>query len=129
MNKTADKFSWNKRAKSFSYAGRGIALLIRNEHNAWIHLSVFALVILVGLFFQITSTEWIYITIVAAMVLLSEAFNTAIEYLCNHVSPNQNETIGKVKDIAAGAVLIAAIAAAIVGSLIFVPYLIDFLKH
>ena len=129
MNKTTDKFSWSKRAKSFSYAGRGIALLIRNEHNAWIHLSVFALVILVGLFFQITSTEWIYITIVAAMVLLSEAFNTAIEYLCNHVSPNQNETIGKVKDIAAGAVLIAAIAAAIVGSLIFVPYLIDILKH
>ncbi|MFZ4456655.1 MAG: diacylglycerol kinase family protein [Bacteroidales bacterium] len=123
------KFSWKKRAKSFSYAGRGIALMIRNEHNAWIHLMVFALVIFAGLFFQISAAEWIYIAIVAAMVLLSEAFNTAFEYLCNHTSPEQNETIGKVKDIAAGAVLIAAIAAAIVGLLIFVPYLIDFVKH
>ncbi|MDD2797084.1 MAG: diacylglycerol kinase family protein [Bacteroidales bacterium] len=119
-----DRFSWKKRALSFRYAAKGISILIKNEHNAWIHLVVFTFVIIAGFSFKISSFEWALIAIVSGMVLLSEAFNTAIEYLCNRISPEQNETIGKVKDIAAGAVLIAAIFAAIVGLIIFVPYLL-----
>jgi diacylglycerol kinase (ATP) len=109
---------------SFRYAANGIAHFVRNEHNAWIHLIVLALVVVAGIFFGITANEWIYITLVAGMVLLSEGFNSAIEYLCNVVSPAHNEQIGNVKDIAAGSVLIAAITAVIVGLFIFLPYLI-----
>lgn len=119
---TKNKFSWKKRAKSFNFAGKGIALMIRNEHNAWIHLSILGVVIVGGFYFQISATEWIAIVLAAGMVLLAEAFNTAIEYLCNHISPEQNQAIGHIKDVAAGAVLIAAIAAAIVGVIIFLPY-------
>lgn len=120
-----DKFSWKKRVASFGFAGRGIMLFLRSEHNAWIHLFVLALVICAGVYFRITSFEWLFIVIVAGMVLLAEAFNTAIEYLCNRISPEQNKVIGQIKDIAAGAVLIAAMAAVIVGIIIFLPYILS----
>lgn len=124
MKTVQKRFSWKKRAASFGFAAKGIATFVRNEHNAWIHLSAFALVVTAGFFFQITHTEWMLIAIVSGMVLAAEGFNTAIEYLCNRVNTGHDEAIGKVKDIASGAVLITAISAAIVGLIIFVPYLL-----
>lgn len=120
-----EKFSTKKRLKSFTYAWKGIGSFISKEHNAWIHLVIMAAVIVCGFLFQITATEWTAIVLCIGLVLAAEAFNTAIERLVNLTSPEQNKIAGDVKDIAAGAVLICAIAAAIVGLIIFVPYLIQ----
>lgn len=78
-----------------------------------------------GFHFQITSTEWCIVLICFGLVLAAEAFNTAIERLVNLVSPDYHPIAGDVKDVAAGAVLICAIFAAIIGCIIFLPYLID----
>jgi len=118
------KFSFSKRAMSFMYAWRGIRYLIRNEHNAWIHLSILLGVVLAGLYFEISLCEWLFISVVSGGVLALEAVNTAIEKLCDHIMPEKNDAIAVVKDVAAGAVLIAAISAAIVGLIIFMPYII-----
>ena len=116
-------FTLKKRIKSFSYAFNGIKLLIRYEHNAWIHCFAAVVVIGSGLFLGLTSAEWIVITFAIGMVLAAEAFNSSIEALCDLVSPEYNEAIKKSKDMAAGAVLILAIAAAIIGFIIFIPKL------
>ncbi|MEG2574055.1 MAG: diacylglycerol kinase family protein, partial [Bacteroides sp.] len=82
------------------------------------------LVVIAGCLFHITRNEWIAILLCVALVFAAEAFNTAIERLVNIVSPERNVQAGDVKDIAAGAVLICAIIAAIVGLIIFTPYIL-----
>ena len=114
-----------KRIKSFGYAFKGIASLVKKEHNAWIHCMAIAVVTLAGFYFGITPTEWCIVVICFGVVLAAEGFNTAIERLVNLVSPGFHPTAGDVKDVAAGAVLICAIAAAIVGTIIFLPYLLN----
>lgn len=121
-----ENFCLSKRLKSFVFAGKGIVGFIKKEHNAWIHISAAILVVLFGLFLHISTTEWIAVILCIGIVLAAEAFNTAIERLVNLVSPEQNKLAGEVKDIAAGAVLICAIAAALVGLIIFIPKLIGF---
>lgn len=115
-------FNIKKQLKSFVYAGKGIYTLISREHNAWIHFAAVALVTTAGFYFNITQTEWIAIVLCFGLVLAAEALNTAIERLVDMVCPEKKTTAGKVKDLAAGAVLICAIAAAIVGIIIFIPY-------
>ncbi|MBR5193538.1 MAG: diacylglycerol kinase family protein [Bacteroidaceae bacterium] len=113
----------NKRIKSFGYAFKGIASLIKKEHNAWIHCTAIVVVTLAGFYFDITPTEWCIVVICFGLVLAAEGFNTAIERLVDLVSPDYHPIAGDVKDVAAGAVLICAIAAAIVGMIVFIPYL------
>ena len=115
-------FKIKERLKSFVYAGKGIYTLICSEHNAWIHCAAIVLVTIAGFFFNITKGEWLAIILCFGLVLAAEAFNTAIEKLVDLVSPDRNPLAGKVKDIAAGAVLICAITAIIVGIIIFAPY-------
>ena len=112
-----------KRIKSFGYAFKGIASLIKKEHNAWIHCTAIVVVTLSGLYFGITPTEWCIVVICFGMVLAAEGFNTAIERLVDLVSPDYHPIAGDVKDVAAGAVLICAIAAAVVGMIVFIPYM------
>ena len=112
-----------KRIKSFGYAFKGIAKFVSGEVNAWIHCTAIVVVTLMGFYFHITPTEWTAVVICFGMVLAAEGFNTAIERLVNLVSPGFHPIAGDVKDIAAGAVLVCAISAAIVGLIIFVPYL------
>ena len=123
-NQIQKKFSLIKRAESFTHAGRGIVIFIKSTHNAWIHIAIFVLVILAGLFFQITKTEWLFILIVSGMVFISEAFNTALEIDMDLTSPNYHPFAKDVKDISAGAVLISAILAFVVGIIIFLPYIL-----
>lgn len=111
-----------KRIKSFGYAFKGIASLLKREHNAWIHCIAIIMVTLAGLHFCITRTEWCIVCLCFGMVLAAEGFNTAIERLVDLVSPDFHPVAGDVKDVAAGAVLICAIAAAIIGMIIFIPY-------
>ena len=113
----------NKRIKSFGYAFKGIASLIKKEYNAWIHCTAIVVVTLAGFYFDITPTEWCIVVICFGLVLAAEGFNTAIERLVDLVSPDYHPIAGDVKDVAAGAVLICAIAAAIVGMIVFIPYL------
>ncbi len=119
-----DEFSIVKRAKSFTHAWRGAGVFIRSTHNAWIHLAVLALAVLAGIYFQITQTDWLFIVLAAGAVLVAEAFNTAIEIDIDLTSPEYHPYARDTKDVAAGAVLIASIMAAIIGLVIFVPYIL-----
>lgn len=120
-----EKFSLRKRVKSFGYAGKGLKSFITKEHNAWIHSLATILVIATGTVMHISVNEWIIIIVCIVGIFSAEAFNTAIERLVNLVSPDYNKTAGDVKDIAAGAVLLWAIAAAIIGMIIFIPKFIQ----
>jgi diacylglycerol kinase (ATP) len=113
-----------KRMLSFRYAFRGIGRLFRFEPNARIHAVAGICVVIAGCLFKISGIEWIILVIVIGLVLSAEAFNTAIEKLCDVVSPNYSSSIKHIKDMAAGAVLLTAIAAAITGILIFLPKMI-----
>jgi len=110
-----------ERLQSFKYALKGVRLLFQSETNAKIHLAFTILVIAGGLFFSVSLTEWCLLVLAIVMVLCAEGMNTAVEYLTDLVSPDFHELAGKTKDVAAGAVLITAIGAAIVGCVIFLP--------
>lgn len=121
---TKEEFSLVKRAKSFTHAGRGLYVFIKSTHNAWIHLVVLALAITLGFYLHITVVEWMMLVLVSGFVLATEAFNTAIEIDIDLTSPEYHPYARDTKDVAAGAVLIAAITAGIVGIFIFGHYLI-----
>lgn len=114
-------FNVIKRAKSFSYAFRGVYVFIATTRNAWIHLSAAVVVIAAGFYLQLAPVEWIAIIFSVGLVLVAEAINTAIEIDINLTSPNFHPYARDTKDVAAGAVLIASIIAAIVGLIIFLP--------
>ena len=124
MKAKGSKFSFADRLQSFRYAFRGITELLRGEHNFRIHLAVLIVVIAAGIFFSISSSSWLAIIIVSALVLVSESFNTSVEKLADIINPEPDERIRKAKDIGAAAVLISAIASVIAGLVIFVPHLI-----
>lgn len=118
------KFSFLKRAKSFGYAYNGIRYFIRSEHNAWIHVLAMLVVLFGGFFYNISSFEWIGIVFSIALVFTSEIINTSIENLADFFSPQKNDSIKIVKDLAAGAVLVSAITSLIIGLIIFLPKII-----
>lgn len=116
-----ETFSFQKRLQSFSFAWSGIRTLFREEHNARIHLVAAFLVIFAGFFFEINALEWLFLILSISLVFAAEAFNSALESLCDVVSPETNENIRKTKDLAAGAVLMLALFAIFVGGIIFFP--------
>ena len=120
-----DGFTFRKRTRSFKYAFNGIRLLIGHEHNAWIHCFAAVCVIIMGIVLGLSRMEWIAVAIVIGAVLAAEAINSSIEALADVVSPEYNEAIKRTKDLAAGAVLLMAITAAIVGLIIFIPKIIS----
>ncbi|MEI6409228.1 MAG: diacylglycerol kinase family protein [Bacteroidota bacterium] len=115
--------SLRKRLLSFRYAFQGIADLFTSQPNARIHLAAAIFVISAGFYCHINQTEWALIILCIALVFALEAVNTALEYLTDLVSPDFHPLAGKAKDVAAAAVLIAAIGAMLVGILIFWPKL------
>ncbi|KXX66712.1 diacylglycerol kinase [Flammeovirga sp. SJP92] len=125
----SNSFSLRKRLVSFRYAFNGIKNLIKNEHNARVHIVGLTCVIGFGIFFKIGLIEWIAITIVSGLVILTELLNTAIERLGDFVQSDWDETIGMIKDYCAGAVLISAVISVIVGGLIFIPKIIEMIKN
>jgi diacylglycerol kinase (ATP) len=122
-SKESEEFSIVKRAKSFTHAWRGIAVFIRTTHNTWIHLAILTCATVAGFYFHITTTDWMLLVFAAGLVLTTEAINTAIEIDIDLTSPDYHPFARDTKDVAAGAVLIAATTAAIIGILIFVPYI------
>jgi len=114
-------FSFRQRLRSFRYAFRGILFMAKTQHNFWIHLAIAVLVIVAGFLFCISLIEWVLVIFAIGLVLSAEAFNSAIEQLTDLISPDIHPRAGRVKDLAAGAVLLTAMAAALIGLLIFVP--------
>lgn len=128
MTSKSDKpFSWRARGRSFVYAWRGIRYLFRGEHNARIHLCVAAAVIIAGLIFGLSTTEWGVISLAIGLILALEAVNSAVEALADHVSPDFAPLIGRAKDVAAGGVLLGVFGAVGAGIAIFLPKIIDLL--
>lgn len=113
---------------SFKAAVNGIAYVARHETNFRIHLVFVLLVISGGCLFSISSMNWMMLFLSMAFVLCAEIFNTSIEVLCNKVQPAQDPLIRIIKDVAAGAVLLSAIAAIVIGLIIFLPYCIMLFK-
>jgi diacylglycerol kinase (ATP) len=115
-------FSIKKRLKSFSYALDGLRFMLKTQHNAWIHLVITSLVVMLGIIKNIHANDWRWLVSSIALVWFAETINTAFEFVCDVVSPEWCHFVQKAKDIAAGAVLICAIGAAIIGFLTFLPY-------
>ena len=95
---TPQGFSIGTRLKSFVYAGRGIRALIADEHNAWLHLAASLTVVGLGAFLRISIADWRWLIAAMGMVWLAEALNTAIEELCDHVTPDRHPAIGRIKE-------------------------------
>ena len=110
--------------RSFGYAWEGIRHCFTHEPNFKIHVGFAAAAASMCILLQLTFTEWAVILICIAMVIAMEMVNTAVEHLCNLVYPSQSQVIKKIKDMAAGAVLICAMVAAICGLIIFIPKII-----
>lgn len=120
----SNKFSFRARVRSFRFAGEGVFFFFRYEHNAWIHLAATIAVVIAGWFFKLAAMEWVAILTAIGMVMVSEVINTSIEKIMDHLSPAKHPAVKVIKDLASAAVLVAAIIAAIIGSIIFIPKII-----
>lgn len=112
------------RLRSFRYAFAGLRLLLREEHNARIHATITVLVVVAGIVLRVSPVEWGVLVICIGMVLAAEAFNSAIERIADYLTTERDERIRDIKDLAAGAVLLCAIAAAVAGLIVFVPHIV-----
>jgi len=113
------------RVRSFKYAFSGLHDILTTEHNAWIHAIFTIIIVTVALSLKIPFIEFVLIIIVITLVWVAEAFNTVLEIVVNMVSPRYSKVAKRAKDIAAGAVLVAAIGACIVGLILLGPPLLD----
>lgn len=113
---------------SFTYAGRGVWIFFKTTHNAWVHVFVLTFAVVLGFYFNITRVEWMVLVLIGGFVLAAEAFNTAIEIDIDLTSPQYHPYARDTKDVAAGAVLISAITALIVGLIIFGHYILAILN-
>lgn len=118
----------NKFFKRFGFAFEGVFYLIRNDRNVQIHLVFLALVCAFGMFFKISGTEWTTVLLCSGLVISLEAMNTALEKLADHVEGEIHPNIKIVKDVSAGAVLIAAIFSFVIALIIFIPKVLVYLK-
>ena len=109
--------------KSFAFALQGMRNLVRTQPNARLHLLAAFLVCAAGVYFGLSRAEWLWITAAIILVWSAEAFNSALEQLADALHPERDPGIGRAKDMAAAAVLIAALGAAVIGMLVFMPHL------
>lgn len=107
---------------SFKYAIHGLISLLKTGGNIRIHFSAAIIVIALGFRYNVSAIEWTILLICIGIVISAEAMNTSIEKLTDMVSPEFNKEAGKIKDIAASAVLVLAIVAAVIAIIIFAPY-------
>ena len=121
-------FSHNVKAEELLLRIQRNHSAFRQEHNLWIHTLAAATAIALGFILNISPFEWMALSIVIAGVFASELFNSAIESLVDLCSPEFNKKAGRIKDMAAGAVLIAALGALATGLIIFIPKMAAVLK-
>jgi diacylglycerol kinase len=119
------KFSILQRLKSFGYAFNGLRILLKEEHNARIHLVAGVLVVIAGIALKISTVEWIVLIFAIGFVIMTEIINSSIENIADFISPEKHEKIKKIKDLAAAGVLISAVTALIIGLIIFLPKILE----
>jgi diacylglycerol kinase (ATP) len=121
-------FSFSERVRSFVHAFRGIGMVIRSQHNAWIHLVATVAAVALGFFVSLDRLEWCAIVFAIALVWITEAVNTAIEFLADEVTRERREGIGRAKDVSAGAVLLSAMTSVVIGLIIFLPHVLALIE-
>jgi len=109
------------RLKSVAYAFKGALFLLKTESSIKIQFVIAILVTVAGFYFQISKTEWLFQIGFIGLVMSIEGVNTAVEYVADFIHPEHHQAIGRIKDIAAGAVFIAAVTAIIGGIVIYFP--------
>jgi diacylglycerol kinase (ATP) len=114
---------------SFGFAFKGLRYATATQPNFRIHLALAIIAVVLGFLLQISFAEWEWIMLAIALVLIVELLNTSIETLVDLVSPGYHEMAGRVKDVCAGAVVIAAVFALVTGIVIFLPKLISLVTH
>ena len=112
------------RAKSLIYASKGALKLITTEHSIISQFIIASLITIAGFYFSITKIEWMFQIFAIGLIVSIEGLNTAVEKIADFVHPEHHTKIGFIKDIAAGAVLFAALTGIIIGLFIYVPYLL-----
>lgn len=110
------------RIRAGGYALRGAVYLLKNEASIQAQFVIAILVTIAGFYFDITHQEWIYQILAIGLIMTAEGLNTAIEKMADFVHPDFHSKIGYIKDVAAGAVFIAAITAVVIGVIIYYPY-------
>jgi len=123
-----NSLTFTGRIRSFRYAFRGIGVMIASQHNARIHAAATLVVTLVGFYFRLSRSEWCMLVLAFMAVWIAEALNTAFEFLTDVASPEFHPLAEKAKDVAAGAVLIAAFGAALLGLIVFGPHVLALLR-
>jgi diacylglycerol kinase (ATP) len=118
-----NSLTFTGRLRSVRYAVRGLGIMVRTQHNAWLHAAATVLVVALGLVCRLSAAEWCWIVLAVMAVWIAEALNTAFEFLTDVASPTFHPIAGKAKDVAAGAVLIAALGSVAIGLLVFGPHL------
>jgi len=121
------KLDKKRLTNSFKYAFEGILQAYVGEQNLKIHTVIAILVIIFGFILKISYTEWLVCLVLIGLVLMAEFFNTSIEYLVDLVSPEIHPLAKATKDTASAGVLMMAIISAIIGLIIFIPKLINFI--
>jgi len=116
-----DNTFFTGRLKSMGFALKGAIKLITTEHSVMVQFSLGIALIIAGFYFNITATEWMFQILAIGLVLSIEGLNTAVEKVADFIHPDYSQRIGFIKDIAAGAVFFAALAAITIGLIIYLP--------
>lgn len=122
------RFTFDGRIRGVKFALRGIRFLVTSQRNAWIHTAATVAVVATGLMVGLSASLWAWIVVAIGSVWTAEALNTAFEFLADVASPNFHPLTEKAKDVAAGAVLLAAIGAVVIGGLVFWPILVALVR-
>ncbi len=123
-----EAFTLRSRANSFRCAVLGVWTMLKSQHNAWLHALATVAVCGTGTYVGLTRSEWCWVILAIVAVWTAEALNTAFEFLADVASPGFDPLIEKAKNVAAGAVLISAIGATVVGLLTIGPYLLNIVR-
>lgn len=115
------RFSIIARVRSTNHAWRGLGILIKTGHNFWLHIFFGVLAVLLGFLLNISSVEWVLLVLTIGLVIIAEAFNTAIEIDMDLTSPTYHPYARDTKDVSAAAVAISVIISGVVGLIIFLP--------
>ena len=109
------------RTKSIQYASKGCWILLTTEHSIIAQVILAIIMTVIGFYFDLTATEWMFQIFAIGLLIVAEAANTSIEYICDFIHPEHHIKIGFIKDIAAGIPFIASIFAVIIGLIIYIP--------
>ena len=127
-NANRQSFTIRGRVQSFRYAWYGLGLMLRSQHNAWLHAFASICIIGAGVLFGLRDGEWCWIILAIMAVWTAEALNTALEFLADAATPEFHPLVKCAKDVAAGGVLISALGSVVIGLLVLGPHLLDFLR-